>query len=501
MTKNQFKSAQGGQFDRILQLRTLIDNIPDPIYVKDTVGRKTVANIADVLNIGRSNESDVLGKTDLELFEGEIGERGFSDDSTIFQTGEAIINREEKFIDKNGHEHWLLTSKIPIFNDQGGMTGLVGIGREITEIKNAGNQIRKLSKSIEQSPSTIIITDTQGQIEYVNPKFIEITGYDAEEVIGKKPSILKSGQMSLEFYQQLWNTISSGEVWRGEFLNRKKNGELYWEWATMTSIKDETGTITNYIAIKEDISLRKKIEADLIIAKNKAEESDRLKSAFLANMSHEVRTPLNSIIGFSELLADPDFEEDNKREFIQHIISNGNNLLTIISDIMDISKLEAGELKIYSKPVNVYDFISNIKNQITYQSGIKGLDFEANIPDARDISIFVDPDRLRQIINNLISNAIKFTAKGGIEIGYQLSGEMVEFYVKDTGIGIPLEYHDKIFERFRQVEDERTRKYGGNGLGLAITKNLVELMGENIWLKTKEGQETIFYFTIPKHTN
>lgn len=479
-------------------LRTLINNLPVTVYVKDKEARKIVANTLDLATIGIMDETLVLGKTDLELFDNEVGRRGYEDDLNVIRTAKPVLNREEYFFNENGEKQWLLTSKMPLLDDHGKPSGLVGIGREITEIKKAEEQIKKLTKSIEQSPSSIVITDIYGTIEYVNPKFSEITGYTSEEAIGQNPRILKSDKTSEEGYKQLWDTISVGNVWRGEFLNRKKNGETYWEWATITSIKNELGIITNYIAIKEDISIRKQMEVDLILAKNKAEESDRLKSAFLANMSHEIRTPLNSIIGFSELLSDADFELDQKNEFIAHIIDNGNNLLNIISDIMDISKMESGEITIRKGQVPVNKFMLGIKEQFKIKPEDKNLELKLDIP-AIDEEIFIaaDVDRLRQIFNNLLSNAIKFTPNGYIRIGYHRKSEMVEFYVEDTGIGIPDVYHNKIFDRFRQVESFTTRKYGGNGLGLAITRNLVELMGGTIWLESELGKGSTFYFTIP----
>lgn len=480
-------------------LRTLIDHLPDPIYIKDHEGCKIVANRADVENIGASDEREVLGKSDLELFNGDVGYRGYEDDLCVLESGEPVINREEVFHDKEGTKRWLLTSKIPLTDQHGKVAGLVGIGRDITEQKRANETIQKLTKSIEQSPSTIVITDIYGAIEYVNPKFCEITGYSKEEALGQNPRILKSGEMPADRYLQMWETISSGEVWRGEFRNRKKNGDLYWEWATMTSIKNDLGVITNYIAIKEDISLRKQMEAELIVAKEKAEESDRLKSAFLANMSHEIRTPLNSIIGFSELLADSDFETEQKEEFVRHIITNGNNLLLIISDIMDISKMESKELKIYPRQVHAQKFVSSIQNQFSIQLDGKAIDFKLNLPaEPDDLVVLADPDRLQQVFNNLLSNALKFTCEGCIEIGCESSGKMVQFHVKDTGIGIPVQYHEKIFERFRQVDEGSTRTYGGNGLGLAITRNLIELMGGIIRLESKPGKGSTFYFTLPK---
>ncbi len=479
-------------------LRTLIDHLPYPIYVKDLECRKVLANRFDLEVIGCVDEAEVLGKTDLELFENEIGQRGYADDLKVIQNGIAMMNRDEVFVDKNGFQRWLLTSKIPLFDQRGKITGLVGIGRDITEQKKANETIQKLSKSIEQSPSTILITDIKGNIEYVNPKFTEITGYSTDEVIGQNPRILKSGKMSSEIYKKLWETISKGEVWRGEFLNRRKNGEFYWEWATMTSIKNDNGEITNYISIKEDISARKLMEAELIVAKEKAEENDRLKSAFLANMSHEIRTPLNSIIGFSELLSDPDFESEQRYEFASLITSSGNNLLTIISDIMDISKIEAGQVELRKSVFSAQKLIQDVYKEFKFRALDKDIDLKIDtaIPEV-EYKIESDEPKLRQVLTNFVGNALKFTENGTIEIGMNVQGNSVQFYVKDTGIGIPAEDHERIFERFSQVEGYSTRRYGGNGLGLAISKNLIEMLGGTIGMKSGQEEGSVFYFTLP----
>jgi len=492
------KKAEKQVLEERKLLRTLIDNLPDTIYVKDRYCRKVIANPADLKVIGLESEDEAIGKTDLELFSGEIGLRGHLDDLRVIQRGEAVLNHQEAFCDADGRKKWLLTSKIPIFDDNGNSSGLVGIGRDISEIKNAEEKIQKLSMSIEQSPSSIVITDVNGDIEYVNPKFTEITGYTAEEVMGQNPRILKSGHTPSEVYIQLWDTISSGEVWRGELLSRKKNGKYFWEWITMTSIKNEYDEIINYVAIKEDISVRKQMEADLIVAKNKAEESDRLKSAFLANMSHEIRTPLNSIIGFSELLADSHFEIAEKDEFIGHIISNGNSLLSIISDIMDISKMESGMVYIRTREVPVLKIVTDIGRNYRCRFEEKGIDFRIKYEmELEAVRIMADPERLNQIFNNLLSNALKFTNEGFVQLEYTQKGAMLQFEIKDTGIGIPADFHAKIFDRFSQVEASNSRQYGGNGLGLAITKNLVELMGGKIWLESEPKIGTSFFFTLP----
>ena len=482
-------------------LRTLIDNLPATIYVKDRECRKVIANRADLKIVGVKTEVEVLGKTDLETYGPEVGMRGFTDDKKVIDSGEAVLNREEDFWDENGIQRWLITSKIPLTEENGEIIGLVGIGRDITEQKLAQEKILKLSMGIEQSSATIVITDINGNIEYVNPAFTATSGYSEEEARSQNPNILKSGNMGTSVYKDLWETISSGKVWRGELQNKKKDGSLYWEWATIASIKNDKGLITNYIAIKEDITENKKMQAELIQAKEKAEESDRLKSAFLANMSHEIRTPLNSIIGFSELLGDPSFDEQQKDEFRQTIVDNGNNLLFIISDIMDFSMLEAGQMKIRKELISARKLLTELQNDFSKKANQKGIEFRIALSqNTPDVQIESDLYRIRQVFNNLIGNALKFTLKGYIEIGYQVENNIVTFHTKDTGIGIDSAYHQSIFERFRQVDLAKTRKYGGNGLGLAISKNLVELLGGTIWVESEPDRFSNFIFTIPIKT-
>jgi len=482
-------------------LRTLIDNLPVTIYVKDDECRKIIANKADLDIVGVKTEAEIIGKTDLDSYGNELGQRGYLDDKQVIKTGNAVLYREEDFVDFRGDQRWLLTSKIPLTDGNNKIIGLVGIGQDITLQKKAQEKILKLSKGIEQSSATILITDIKGNIEYVNPAFCETTGFSEEEALGQNPKLIKSGLMTPAYYHDLWETISSGNVWRGELHNKKRDGSLYWEWATITAIKNNKGIITNYIAIKEDITDRKKMQAELIKAKEKAEESDRLKSAFLANMSHEIRTPLNSIIGFSELLGDPDFDQSIKDEFIKTIIDNGNNLLVIISDIMDFSMLEARQMKIRIEAISIKKLLNDLLIDFYPKAHDKGIELRIDQSfNSNDLFIHSDLYRIRQIFNNLIGNAIKFTAVGYVEIGFITNDENVIFHVKDSGIGIDAAYHQSIFERFRQVDLAKTRKFGGNGLGLAISKNLTELLGGTIWVESEPDKFSNFFFTIPINT-
>ncbi len=605
--------------ERIL-LKTLIDNVPDPIYVKDTEGRKLLSNKADLEILGYTSESSVIGKTDSELSYPGDSVQTYNDDISVISTGQPIRNKLEFFTDNQGKKRYFLTSKIPLINDSGEITGLVGVGHDITLQKENEQKINQLLKGIEQSPASIIITDIDGYIEYANSKFTEISGYRFDEVIGKNPRILQSGTTSAEEYERLWATIRSGneyqteiqnrkkngelywesihispirneegtivnfmaikedvsdrkradleilklsvaieqnpasvvitnifgeieyvnkkfttdsgyskkeligrvlrifkpghtsnevysqirnnlfagEVWKGEHLNRTKNHETYWESVQISPIKNQEGVITNFVVLSENINDRKKMEKDLIAAKEKAEESDRLKSAFLANMSHEIRTPLNSILGFSDLLATPDLDPEVRKEFATLMNTSGNNLLAIINDILDISKIEAGQISLILNEFSVLSLISNIQKEYSFRANSKGIDLKLNPGNVtHGLLISSDESRIRQILINFVGNALKFTNSGYIEIGIKHIDSELQFYVKDTGIGIPEDYHDKIFDRFRQVETAQTRKYGGNGLGLAITKHLAELLGGRIWLESQPNTGSTFYFALP----
>ncbi|MGE5395358.1 MAG: PAS domain S-box protein [Candidatus Saccharibacteria bacterium] len=486
------KIAQEALRESEIKYRAFFESSIDGILLTDAAGNTLAVNPA---------ACNMFGYTEEEMI--KIGKKGLEnpddDRLTAFLDLRNINGRaqgEVSFRRKDGTSFPAEISSSLIINNDNTIRSSVII-RDISERKRNHETVLKLSRAVDQTVEAIVITDKDGKIEYVNHAYEDLTGYTLKEVMGRTPSVLKSGKHPVEFYQQLWATILSGNVSRNEVINKKKSGELFLEQKTISPIFDENRNITHFIGTGVDITERKIAEKELIKAKEKAEESDRLKSAFLANMSHEVRTPLNSILGFSSLLEDPDFDADQRKEFIHHILLNGNNLLNIISDIMDISKIESGEIKIQKHPVDACQFVTTIKHQFALQAEEKKLELKLTIPSNKETIVYADPDRLNQVIINLISNALKFTKEGSIEIGYLPKADQVLFFVIDTGIGIPAEYHQKIFERFRQVEMEKTRKYGGNGLGLAITKNLVELMDGHIWLQSEPGKGSAFYFTLP----
>ena len=617
---------------------------------------------------------------------------------------------------------------------------------DITERNLVEKQLTKMSAAVQQSPAAVMITDSVGNIEFINPMFTKLIGYSAEEVIGKNPSILKSGLISREIYEDLWTTIRSGGIWRGELQNRKKNGELYWESEVISPLLNPEGVITNFVSVKEDITEQKmaeqsiaagraKLEAalasmsdalfisdsegrftdfndafatfhrfsskdecattlaeyqdildvfmpdgepapleqwavpralrgeiatnaeyllrrkdtgetwvgsyglapirnkeseivgsvvsardvtaqkqaeealrnsekrfremfekhsaiklviepetgniinanqaaadfygwsveelrkmsilqintlppnevklvlekwksedklsfqfthrradgsirdieafgckitiqgkafvyliihDITDRKLAAEESDRLKAAFIANISHEIRTPMNGILGFAELLKEPQLSGEEQTQYIDLIHQSGQRMLNLVNDLMDISKIDAKEVKLEITETPVNQILRELKAFFTLEANKKRLRLTstAGLSDQESI-ILTDSVKLNQIVTNLIQNALKFTTKGGIDFGYSKKDDMLEFYCIDSGIGVPLDKKEKIFERFHQANNSLTRNHEGAGLGLSITKAFVELMGGKIQVETSEGAGSNFTFTLP----
>lgn len=486
-----------------------------------------------------------------------------------------------------------------------------------------GIQLKLLYDAIDRAPSSVVITDVNGTILYVNPSFEKTTGYTKNEAIGENPRVLKSGYQDVNFYKKMWDTLLSGKEWQGEILNKKKNGEVYWEQASIAPISDENGEIVNFVAIKHDITElklheeklrqsenwykaifgntgtatciinsdktislvnskfeelsgyskkeleggkkwvdfiapedlermleynknrndkreapsryeftfiakngdrknlllsigliaetdklvvsllditeRKKAEIELIKAKEKAEESNRLKSSFISTMSHELRTPLNVILGFSSLI-DMDTSMDEVVEMVKVVNDSGNDLLGIIESVFDISMLQSKEAKITKENCPISSIFSKFNYYLSTEKTKKDKE-HINIafkpePNSDNLIINTDKTLVSQLITNLLNNAIKFTPNGTIEYGYTINNMDITFFVKDTGIGIPSDKLGIIFERFRQVDDTHTRKYGGVGLGLSICKEISVLLDGELWVESEYKSGSVFYFHL-----
>jgi PAS domain S-box-containing protein len=672
--------------------------------------------------------------------------------------GERIAHHTAVRLRKGGGLIDVSVTISPLKNARGEVVGASTIARDITERMRAEDQLRKLSRAVEQSPASVVITDLTGKIEYVNPKFVRLTGYTLDEALGKNPRILNSGEHHAEMYEQLWRTITSGSEWRGEFHNKKKNGELYWEYAVISPIRNAEGAITHFLAVKEDITERKRAdealreseeglaaaqriahigswhwnvqtdtahwsdqtfrifgltpgqlkdhrqvflglihpadrmrvehaltdalngirdydieyriqladgtekvihaqgevlkdlagktigmrginhditaqkraeeavrrseirfrtlfdstsdavmlleekgffdcnpatlaifgcttreefcsrhpadlsppsqpcgtdsftlanqriatamqkgsnhfewvhkradtgetfpadvllnameldgkrvlqavvrditerkraEAEIIKARQAAEAASRAKSEFVANMSHEIRTPMNGIMGMTELALDTPLSSE-QREYLTMVKDSADSLLAIINDILDFSKIEAGKLSLDLTEFNLHDVLANTLRSLSVRASQKGLEIawgeKIGVPER----VIGDAGRLRQVIVNLVGNAIKFTEQGEMEVGVEVESQQGEslvmhFTVRDTGIGIAPEQQKLIFEAFTQADSSINRKYGGTGLGLTISSRLVQMMGGKIWLDSAPGEGSTFHFTV-----
>lgn len=386
----------------------------------------------------------------------------------------------------------------------------------IIQRRRADTQLRKLAQAVEQNPDSIVITNLDAEIEYVNEAFVRNTGYSREEVMGKNPRILHSGNTPPETYTAMWEALTHNQPWKGEFQNRRKDGSDYTEFVIMSPIRQKDGSITHYVAVKEDISEKKRLARELddhrhhleklvterttqlVEAQKRAETASQAKSAFLANMSHEIRTPMNAIIGLTHLMQ-RDRPMPGQSERLNKIDAAAQHLLSVINDILDLSKIEARKLILEQSDFHLDVIFDHIQSLLKEQAGGKGLIIKV---DRNDVPHWLrgDPTRLRQALLNYASNAVKFTEQGTIYLRAKKledNGDnlLVRFEVQDTGIGIEPDKISSLFEAFEQADASTTRRHGGTGLGLAITRHLARLMGGEVGAQSGLGRGSTFWFT------
>lgn len=384
------------------------------------------------------------------------------------------------------------------------------------EAEAAVDELRKLSMAVEQSTASIQITDLGGHISYVNDSFLRQTGYARAEVIGRNPNMLQSGRTPRASYGALWAALSSGQTWRGELHNRRKDGSEYVEYATISPIRLPDGKVTHYVAVKEDITEKKRMgteldahrhhleqlvaerTAELEQARVQADAANRAKSTFLASMSHEIRTPLNAILGFTHLLR-REATSSRDADRLDKVDAAAKHLLAVISDILDLSKIEAGKVELEAHDFALDAVLGHVATLIGEGAAAKGLavDIEGN---EAPHWLRGDLTRLRQGLLNYAGNAVKFTQQGRITLRARMletDGNrcLVRFEVEDTGIGIAPEVLAQLFQAFQQADVSTTRKFGGTGLGLAITRQLAQMMGGDAGAQSVPGVGSRFWFT------
>jgi PAS domain S-box-containing protein len=461
-------------------------------------------------------EADLSGRSHYEIFP-EIPE-SWKDVHRRALAGEGSHCEEDQFVRANGTVQWLRWQVQP-WRIDADVKGIVIFTEDISRRKQDEMETRKLSKAIEQSPVSILITDVEGVIEYANHAFTHNTGYTNTDVVGRKTSIVKSGKTPNEIYASLWGAIRRGEVWKGQLLNRRKDGSEYTDFVIISPIRDPHGAITHYVSVQEDITekirtaqeldnYRQNLEElvslrteELDRARGLAEAASASKSAFLASMSHEIRTPLNAIIGFSQLLQKQVTQPEQVGR-LGKIVFAGKHLLGIINDILDFSKVESGQIKLDEIPFKVSNTLKDVSSMIQERVETKGLQLIEEIdPCLSGMIVIGDALRLGQILINLAGNAVKFTEQGSIKLRALLESEeagiiKLRFEVEDTGIGISAEQQSRLFQVFEQAEASTVRRYGGTGLGLAISRKLAKLMGGDAGVISTPHQGSTFWFTV-----
>jgi PAS domain S-box-containing protein len=644
-------------------LRTLIDSLPDSIFVKDAFGRKLISNKADLEHMACNSEKEVIGKTDLELYNNVDGKAGYEEDIQVINSGKAIINKEVSFTDSKGNKHWRMVSKVPLFDQQNNVTGLVGYAHDFTlrkemelqlqyseetirllfnstaegiygldnngicifcnksamamlgfgtENEVLGHNMHSLIHSPENNDSVCEISKTYQQgvknhsvdkifskkdgsllpVEYWSypimrdgkiigavVTFVDITLRKHHEKIqriqyeiARKSVLAKSiEELLLDVKEQLSTVIDTSNFYVASFLKNsntlkqiifinetisseewpvegtlsglvvssgesilansnyieqfyiqrksdpsyimakswlgvplKHENEIFGVMVVQSYHSDNAFNLQHKILLEmiahelETVIQRNKMINDLIVAKNKAEESDRLKSAFLANVSHEIRTPMNGILGFLELLTEPDLSENQKEMYLDIMNKSGQRLLETINDIIELSKIESGQMNVNIEAVNIYEILEFQYKFFTPKVRAKGIEiqFEHENID-KGLNLFTDKVKLNGILTNLMNNALKYTDEGKIKIGAIIEVNRVVFFVEDTGIGIPSDKQLSIFERFNQVDNRLTRTKEGAGLGLSIVKAYIQLLNGEIWLESELGKGSCFYFSLP----
>ena len=457
-----------------------------------------------------SEWSNRVHPDDLPLALGEV-RRHFAGETATYRN-------EHRVRCKDGGYKWILDQgRVVAWDAEGQPLRMIGTHTDLTDFKVAEANLRRLSFVVEQSPHSIIVTDLDTRIEYVNAAFLDNTGYHPEEVVGRKAGLLKSGQTNPAIYADLWATLKEGKAWKGEFINRRGDGEIRIELARIFPLRQVDGTITHYVAIQEDITEHRRIgdeldrhrhhlqelvdekTAELAAAKEAAEVANRAKTAFLANMSHEIRTPMNAIIGLTHLLTQ-NLHDPELRAKLRMISDSANHLLAIINDILDLSKVDAGKLVLAEEDFDLMAVIANLRSMFAGKAAAAGIDL---LFDTDSVPRFLKGDvtRLSQALINYLGNAMKFTEKGAVILRARVIEEaddrlQLHFEVEDSGIGIAPADMERLFGTFEQVDNSATRRHGGTGLGLAITRRLARLMGGEAGARSVPGVGSTFWFTV-----
>lgn len=485
------------------QLKALMEALPFASWFKDGKGNFEQAN-SRLLSLLEKELFEVLGKGSKEVL--------YHDDALLSNEGVEEVYETGKTteVTYSRDKHVYKEVNFPVFDAQGNISGTGGYQEDITNLTASLQALHQERETLElllaNMPFCIFFTDRNHRYTRINKLMAKLLRVDhPKEAIGKTNEEFFSKRVARKMMDEDRHIMETGKAISNRVVFFEDQGvDGFWMEQNKIPVSDERGVITMIVGIYKDVTDKVTIENELKNARDRAEESDHLKTSFLANMSHEIRTPMNGILGFANLLRDPDIANDQKDLFLQHIDRSSKQLLNIIDDIIDISKIESGQLKISNRPVHINETMDEIYSSFFHRirgdaPGQKKVTFnlEKDVVSTM-FTVVVDDFRLTQIFNNLIGNAIKFTREGNITFGYKLkANRYIEFFVSDTGIGIEPEKTKLIFDRFGQVNQLKNYQPSGTGLGLPISKSLVNLMGGEMWVESELGKGSTFRFTLP----
>jgi len=477
---------------RTAELQSIFDHMQEVLYRTDAQSRILMVSPSIEALSGYSPE-EVRGRPVTDFY---VDEAERTDLRRQLDASGRVFDYRIRLRHKNGSVICVSVNTHEYHDVKGRVAGVEGTFRDVTDLVLAEEKLQTLAQAVENSPASIIVTDSEGLIQYVNPAYERISGYSFGEVLGRNPRFQGSGQTPVEAYRDMWASVTAGKTWRGEFLNRRKNGELYCQSAAIAPVHDKHGNISFYVAVQEDISERKRVAEELEKARQQADAANAAKSRFLAAASHDLRQPLQAMRLYLDVLAER-LQEPAEQMLVGKLQTAHADVGGLLDRLLDMSKLDAAEAQPTLHPFDLGGMLRDLYEQYQAPAGVAGLALRLHaLPDPMWVNS--DPVFVKEILGNLISNAIRYTEQGGIMLSARRCGEALRIQVWDTGLGIAPERQKEIFQAFVQLGNPERDRRKGVGLGLSIVSRMCRLLGSRIELQSSVGRGSVFSFDLPQ---